>query len=331
VGEYLVRGKIFISYRRGDDPGSAGRLLDALKAAFDVDQLFIDVDNIEPGLDFVEVIQERIAQSQILLAVISKHWSEARETDGTRRLDNPSDPVRVEIESALDQNKRVIPVLFGDTKMPAAESLPESLRALSRRNAVQIRHERFADDAAHLTAALKNVLRSSAARQTEAAEQETWSKSAAPSASFGSLVQKWTPARFAMSILTAVLVMGLAVVYLAGSFFGPMVHPGPTLQSATLPKYVPGPSTQPRWCLEKTLKPDELRICASQSLWMLDKQLNELFNTALASTAVDKRDALMKEESQWVLGTRGGCIQDENCIAASIMERIAYLTKLNNS
>jgi TIR domain len=116
-------GKIFISYRRGDDPGSAGRLLDVLKATFEADQLFIDVDNIEPGLDFVQVIQERVAQSQILLAVIGKHWCDARGVDGSRRLDDPSDIVRVEIESALDQNKRVIPVLIGDIKMPTPEDL----------------------------------------------------------------------------------------------------------------------------------------------------------------------------------------------------------------
>jgi TIR domain-containing protein len=101
-----VRGRIFISYRRGDDPGSAGRLFDALRQSFDPDQLFLDVDNIEPGLDFVEAIQDRVAQSQILLAVIGRHWCDARDADGSRRLDNPSDNVRVEIESALNQKAR---------------------------------------------------------------------------------------------------------------------------------------------------------------------------------------------------------------------------------
>src|SRR5580692_1235793 len=103
-----MTGKIFINYRRGDDPQAAGRLFDRLQDAFEPGQLFLDVDNIAPGDDFVRELAERVAECDVVLAVIGKGWLEARDTTGTRRLDDPDDFVRIEITSALSQNKRVI-------------------------------------------------------------------------------------------------------------------------------------------------------------------------------------------------------------------------------
>src|ERR1700753_2355815 len=136
----LMTGKIFISYRRDDDAGTTGRLSDELKKTFDADQLFLDVDNIEPGLDFVEVIEDRISKSDVLLAIIGEHWIDACDKGGKRRLDSPRDPVRLEIEAAINQKKRVIPVLIGETRMPEAEVLPKSMCALAGRNAITIRN-----------------------------------------------------------------------------------------------------------------------------------------------------------------------------------------------
>jgi hypothetical protein len=149
-----MTGRIFINYRRGDDPGYTGRLFDRLQDVFESDQLFLDIDNIAPGLDFVRVLSERISECDIVLAVIGKNWIDARYPDGARRLDDPDDFVRVEIASALSQNKRVIPVLVGDASMPRPEELPEVLRPLSRRNAVRLTHERFRSDAQGLIKAL---------------------------------------------------------------------------------------------------------------------------------------------------------------------------------
>ncbi len=111
-----MAGKIFINYRRGDDAGYSGRLFDRLQEVFEPQRLFMDVDNIAPGLDFVRVLNERIAECDVMLAVIGKHWLDARHASGARRLDDPRDLVRVEIASALNQGKRVIPVLVGDAK-----------------------------------------------------------------------------------------------------------------------------------------------------------------------------------------------------------------------
>jgi len=153
-----VTGKIFINYRRGDDPQAAGRLFDRLQDVFKPEQLFLDVDNIAPGLDFVRVLDERVAECDVVLAIIGKSWLEARKESGTRRLDDPDDFVRIEITSALNQGKRVVPVLIGDAQMPRAEDLPEALRPLTRRNAVRLTHERFRADTQGLVKSLQQAL-----------------------------------------------------------------------------------------------------------------------------------------------------------------------------
>jgi hypothetical protein len=153
-----MTGKIFINYRRGDDAGHTGRLFDRLQDVFPPEQLFLDVDNIAPGLDFVRVLNERVAECDIVLAVIGKGWLDSRDAAGNRRLEDTGDFVRIEITSALNQGKRVIPVLVGDAQMPHPEDLPEALRPLTRRNAVRLTHERFRADTQGLIKAIQQGL-----------------------------------------------------------------------------------------------------------------------------------------------------------------------------
>ena len=150
--------KIFVNYRRGDDSGSAGRLFDRLEQAFGFEQLFMDVDSIEPGLDFVEVLDKQVAQCDVVLVVIGQNWLHSADEAGQRRLDDPNDFVRVEIESGLKRRKRVIPVLVSAAQMPRANDLPDSLRPLARRNAVRLSHDRFRADSEGLINALKSAL-----------------------------------------------------------------------------------------------------------------------------------------------------------------------------
>ncbi len=167
-----MAGKIFINYRRGDDPGHTGRLFDRLQDEFEPQQLFLDVDNIAPGLDFIRVLDERVAECDVLLAVIGKGWIDARDAKGNRRLDEPDDFVRIEIASALTRDKRVIPVLVGDARMPRAEELPEDLRPLAWRNAVRLTHERFRADTQGLVKALRQGLEEIEALRQEKEEAE---------------------------------------------------------------------------------------------------------------------------------------------------------------
>jgi WD domain, G-beta repeat/TIR domain len=153
-----MAGGIFINYRRGDDPGHTGRLFDHLQQVFPPEHLFMDVDTIAPGLDFVRVLQEAVAKCDVFLAVIGKGWVDARDASGARRLDNLNDIVRLEIESALSQEKRVIPVLIGEVQMPESEILPAAIKPLARRHAFRLTHERFRTDAQALVKVIQQAL-----------------------------------------------------------------------------------------------------------------------------------------------------------------------------
>lgn len=153
-----MAGRIFINYRRGDDPGFTQALFARLEAAFGPDNLFMDIDNIEPGLDFVRVLRDQLARCDILLAVIGRRWLEAVDESGRRRLDDENDFVRVEIEICLKLGKRIIPVLVNNATMPRAGQLPETLRPLAQRNAIRLTHERFRADTQGLITQLEKAL-----------------------------------------------------------------------------------------------------------------------------------------------------------------------------
>jgi TIR domain len=149
---------VFISYRRDDSGGYAGRLFDVLAGRFGSDQTFMDLDDIQGGDDFTEVIGEKVAQCSALLAVIGDRWLTLAGPDGVHRLDAPGDFVRLEIARALERGVRVIPVLVSGAVMPRAEDLPESLRQLSVHQAVEVRDAHFHADAAQLIELLQKTV-----------------------------------------------------------------------------------------------------------------------------------------------------------------------------
>lgn len=151
-------GGIFVSYRRQDSGHLAGRLYDRLAERFGEGRVFMDVDTIAPGVDFAEEISRAVAACQVLVAVVGPAWLTATDERGRRRLDDPDDFVRLEIETALARGVRVIPVLAQGAVMPGRDDLPESLADLARRNALFIRHESFRSDAGRLLAAIEQVL-----------------------------------------------------------------------------------------------------------------------------------------------------------------------------
>jgi len=152
-----VLGGVFISYRREDSGGFAGRIYDRLAERLGHESVFFDVDNIPPGLDFVDVLSERVGRCDALVAIIGRHWLTSADTDNRRRLDDPSDFVRIEIEAALGRGVGVIPVLVDGAGMSRAEDLPESLKKLARRQGVEISHTRFDSDVERLTKVLSSI------------------------------------------------------------------------------------------------------------------------------------------------------------------------------
>lgn len=149
---------VFINYRRDDSAGYAGRLMDRLAAHFGHKKVFMDVTDIEPGLDFVQAIADGIGACDALLVVMSKQWLTARAADGTRRLDDPNDHLRLEIMAALERGVRVIPLLVRGARMPAEEQLPTALTALARKQAIELSDERWDFDVGRLVGVLEKIL-----------------------------------------------------------------------------------------------------------------------------------------------------------------------------
>jgi hypothetical protein len=152
-------GQIFISYRRADSAGYAGRIYDRLAAHFKEDALFMDVDTIDAGLDFVDVLENAVQSCDVLVALIAKQWLNIKDETGKRRLDNPQDFVRIEVAAALSRGIRVIPVLFDGTPIPNSGQLPSNLKPLARRNAVLVNHYSFHADATRLIEQLERALK----------------------------------------------------------------------------------------------------------------------------------------------------------------------------
>jgi TIR domain len=163
-------GSIFVNYRRHDSEGEAGRLFDELEKHFGEQSVFMDVAGIEPGQDFRKAIDKSVSSCSVLLAVIGPHWLEAKDNSGVRRLDDPADFVRIELASALRSSIPVVPVLVRGSKMPRADELPDDLKDLAYRNAVELTHARWKCDIPLLIRALRPHLGAPAATYSPTTE-----------------------------------------------------------------------------------------------------------------------------------------------------------------
>ena len=150
-----MAAKVFISYRRDDSAGYAGRVRDRLERELGRELLFMDVDAIPLGTNFAKVLHEEVAKCGVLLAVIGPNWPDAHDEHGNRRLDDPNDFVRIEIAAALQRDIPVIPILLDGARIPKANQLPEDLKELALRNGMEIRHASFQDDMNRLIRGLK--------------------------------------------------------------------------------------------------------------------------------------------------------------------------------
>ena len=150
---------IFLNYRRDESRWVAGRLHDRLTTEFGQERVFTDVDSIGPGQDFTKVLAAAVGDCKVLLAIIGQGWTDALDEGGRRRLENPHDWVRFEIETALSRpGVLVIPVLFDNAPMPLAHELPGELAQLSLRQAVKISADGFARDVEDLVDYLHSII-----------------------------------------------------------------------------------------------------------------------------------------------------------------------------
>jgi tetratricopeptide (TPR) repeat protein len=167
---------IFISYRRLDSEGYAGRIFDRLSARFGQRNIFMDVVAIDAGVDFSEELRQAVQGCDVLLALIGPQWLAVKDAQGKARLQDPGDYVRLEIATALKRGIRVIPVLLQGTSMPGAAALPEDLKPLAVCNAVTLTSPGFDDDMRRLVEGIEKALDDA---EREEAERETSTQAAA--------------------------------------------------------------------------------------------------------------------------------------------------------
>ena len=167
-----MNGQIFISYRRDDSLGSTGRIYDRLTEHFPPEQIFMDVDTIPPGEDFVKFIEKAVSNCHVLLAIIGRDWLHIKDRNGRRMLDSDADFVRTEIRAALNRNIKVIPVLVEDADIPSPDDLPVDLKPLANRNAIELRHAGFNSDVDRLIKTVQKFVQEEEERMRIKAEQK---------------------------------------------------------------------------------------------------------------------------------------------------------------
>ena len=203
-------GKVFISYRRRETAGHAGRLYDRLAEHYGDERVFMDV-RMEPGVDFVEQIDEAVTECDALLSLIGAQWLDMRDAEGRRRLDDPHDFARLEVESALARDVKVIPVLLQEAKMPEPEDLPPSMAPLARRHAIELSDDRWDYDVGRLIGVLDRTIGAGTPRQ-------------APRKPIGTRLREAVaghPARAFAAGVVLTLAIGAIVLWAAGVFSGP--------------------------------------------------------------------------------------------------------------
>lgn len=147
---------IFISYRKDDSKWNTQLLYDRLSHYFSPRVLFKDFNTIKPGEDYRKVINSALKKCHVLLVIIGKNWLNSNDENGRQRLQNPEDLLRIEIETALSRNIRVIPILFDNIAMPSKALLPESLWPLALRQCLYVSETNFDYDIKHLAEEIKN-------------------------------------------------------------------------------------------------------------------------------------------------------------------------------
>ncbi len=138
--------KLFISYRRSDTGGDAGRLNDTLIQLLGPDATFFDLNSIVPGKDFEVELKQALSQTTVLLALIGPEWEAAPDPLHQSRLHDVKDYVRMELLAALQRDVPIVPVLLNRSSVPSDAGLPEALRPITKKQAFEIRRDRWADD-----------------------------------------------------------------------------------------------------------------------------------------------------------------------------------------
>jgi TIR domain len=165
---------IFISYRRDDTAGFAGRLYDRLADRFSGDRVFMDIDTIRPGHEFAADIEQALSECAACIVLIGPRWTTIASADGGRRLDDPTDFVRLEVAAAIRRGVPLFPVLVDGAASPPAASLPEEIRGVAARQSIELSSERWNYDVGRLLLALDEATGRATKRRTRRHRPPTW-------------------------------------------------------------------------------------------------------------------------------------------------------------
>ena len=197
--------KIFISYRRSDTAGTTGRLHDYLSEALGAENVFKDVQDIPAGVKFTEVLKDELQKCSIILVMIGKDYTTIKDDQGNLRLHDPNDFVQIEVATALESKKIVIPVLVNGASMPAADELPDNLKELVEYNAVVISHDRWKSDVDVLVKKLQHHIGPTTKKKT-ASRNANQAVEAASSATKNTSQRKWlVPGLIGIAAILAVI------------------------------------------------------------------------------------------------------------------------------
>jgi hypothetical protein len=206
----IRKTKIFVCYRRGDASHQAGRLFDHLIVHFGKGNVFKDVDSMPLGEDFRRILGEKVGECDVLLALVGDDWLSATVSGGARRIDDPADFVRIEIETALGREIPVIPLLVGQAPVPAPESLPPSLRGLAFRHGMPIRPDPdFHRDVERLITGISAMATPRASTKPHAPARPTLTQVVTPAASSTEIRRAFVSWRASMMALGTAAVLAI--------------------------------------------------------------------------------------------------------------------------
>jgi uncharacterized protein YecT (DUF1311 family) len=310
--------KIAISYRRSDSQDITGRIFDRLAQQYGRDTVFRDIDSIQPGIDFRTQIADALTATDVLLVIVGPRWL-GRGKGVESRMDNESDPVRVEVEMALKRDIPIIPVLVSGMKMPEVGQLPSTLKDFAFRHAVQVDGGRDFDH--HIDGLVRTLDQFFAVKgmeppgRQESAGSLAGAGSVAPSASPSAagtapqgIIGQTPPRRSPFSLPVLFGAVGILA--------------GVALTAAVVVFLRSG--RPPTFDCYSAVDPDEREICRSSELAELDRNLAVAYSVLRAHLDKDKQTALAADEGAW-LERRKSCNKDDACIRAAYITRLKQL------
>jgi uncharacterized protein YecT (DUF1311 family) len=292
---------ILISYRRTDSDVFAGRVRDKIADRFGPDSVFMDIDNIPFGRDFRTHVRDALGKSDVVIVVIGSRWLGTTKS-GLARILEETDPVRIEVETALQKGVPVIPILAGDTRMPKPTQLPDTLKDFAFINAATVDTGR--DFHPHMERVVRSIEAILDGRPDEAPGHPT---KPAPAPTLTTPEPK--PRSTSRYIGLAIALMAGAAIVAATAIWGPGM--------------VSFWSTRPSWCsnagygVEKT-------ICGDRSFFEKDRKLNDRYSLLLRARPENAK-TVRKDQADW-LERRNQCKSDDtDCIHRAYDTRIAQL------